>query len=356
MHASLVRRPTLAAGLSGFATFVFNAVALAQSSDPAIAFVAQYSTGNGNNTMTVTDRTVMNADGSNQAVVWSRTLDLALTSFLELSWSPDLDGIAGNGYQGTLAAVARDINPTRYNLYLLDIVVVNGAAQATNIRLLVDCAVDPNVASSATHPAWSPDLDALAPGYQGEIAFTGSTDNGQTSSVDVIQMAWNGATVEPLFGPNSSVPLWDPHLSATPRYPTWSPDGARIAFAHSNQLWVMEAQTGVVTAVIAGFSDTPSELEWSRTSSRVALRLPGPQIYIVDVDQGLGSLQAVPGVPGGSRWPTWSPDDTSIVFAGKNAGNKAKWHIRKVVLATGEQMVLASSTTKNLMAPDWRPF
>jgi len=334
--------------------------------DPAIAFVASraVTVGHGNNAVTTAhfDLMVMDADGRNPTVVLTRTSGSSSTLALDdPTWSPDLDGNRANGFQGCLAVLIREGANGSYSLYVMDIAVSGGIPQASNLRKLVDAATDPNVGvgGGAFDPEWSPDLDLFTTGYQGAIAFIGSTDGGHSSSVNLIAMVWDGATAQLVGPPSSSVVLFDGHPTGEfPFNPTWSPDGARIATNEGSRILVIDAATGWKTSTLS-LSSYAGDGQWSRTSSRVAFGI-GP-ISTIDVDAGVASL-AVVSVPnsGGSRHPTWSPDDSSLVFANVASTNKSKWNIVRMNLSTGAQTVLVNGQTTGrnlrLSKPDWRRF
>ncbi len=314
----------------------------APPADPAIAFVASYQ----HRGRTVYELRVMDADGTNQTTLLSRTSNI----IQDPAWSPDLDGNPGNGYQGTLAVTIQNEPDPGYDLFLLDVAVVGGAPQGSNLRKIVEDDLDPNVWSLAAHAEWSVDLAALTPGYQGRIVFTGSLD-GVAGSVNVIEMAWDGFTVQPVNGPNSSSALVANAGVALP-YPTWSPDGSRIAFggitASGSGIHVVNSTTGMVLTVVStGLGSGHHDFQWSRHDSRVAFAHSNGSIYTIDVDLGSSSLRAVPGVAGED--PTWSPDDVEIAYA--SAGT-----IRRADVATGQSALLASESRKSFRMPDWRRF
>jgi len=331
--------------------------------DPAIAFVASRTVGNGNNTVTNFDLMVVDANGGNPTVLLTRTSGSSSSLAVDdPTWSPDLDGNPANGFQGCLAVVI--LEASGGNIYVMDIAVPGGIPQISNLRKLVDATTDPNVGSSVYHPEWSPDLDPLTLGYQGQIAFIGSTDGGNTGSVNLIAMVWDGATAQLLGTPSSSVVLYDGHpTGALPFYPTWSPEGARIAIRAGTNMLVLDAATGWMTSTLNLSPSYPIDLQWSRTSSLVAFGISGsPEtLRTIDVDVGIASLSLVPvSSSAGSRHPTWSPDDSSFVFANLSSARKAKWDVVRMNLASGAPTVLVSgqATSKNLRLakPAWRRF
>jgi hypothetical protein len=330
--------------------------ALAQPADPAIAYIAQYTL---QGKLRV-DLTVANADGSHRTVIWSYPPSKWCPPLLHSpAWSPDLDGNPNNGYQGTIAVAIKHCaslgEPAR--LSLIDVVVTGGVPQGTNIRDLITSGVDPSVddPSYITSPEWSPDLDPLTPGYQGTLAFQGAL-NGVTT-VSAIEMYWDGTTAQPVHGPNTSVVLWFPPVGNGPRFPTWSPDGQWLAFTYSDSIYIMEPSTGAIVDIVSGFPSTPGDLQWSRTGSRIGLLSGVGQVFTVDADIGIASLEPVAaGAPCLLRELTWSPDDLFIVFASVDCGNKDKWIIRQTNLANSQVTTLISETGKDLRQPDWRRF
>ena len=98
--------------------------------DPAIAFVARAGGG-------PWDLRVMNADGSNVRTIYTATAGSQILP----SWSPDGHSIAF-------------INS--WNLWRIDVTVVNGVPTGTNAAVLLD------KTSSLSEPAWSPLGDEIA--------------------------------------------------------------------------------------------------------------------------------------------------------------------------------------------------
>ena len=106
--------------------------------------------------------------------------------------------------------------------------------------------------------------------------------------------------------------------------PTWSPDGAMIAFASSRtgerQLFVMSADGSNVRQVTK-VQDMGGRSSWSPDGMRLAF-YAGPfgdhDIYIINVD-GTALVQLTNG--GDNLGPSWSPDGNRIAFASFRDGN-----------------------------------
>lgn len=319
--------------------------------DPAIAYVAKYASKG----KSYWDVTVMNADGTNRRVIWSRQ-----NWTWELAWSPDLDGYAANGYGGTLAITTWEpYPPGGTRLWLLDVVVSGGVAQGTNLRVLADSAIDP-FGVYINYPAWSPDLDPIAPGYQGKIAFNGGfyPTAQETYTINLIDMAWDGASVQPVAGPNSSQPIYLGPPATGLGWPTWNPEGTRIAFKQGGLgFLVMDSTSGAVLTTIMGTTSPSGDCDWQRTSGSSVLAIRNAdQLHTLDVGLGISSLTPIPGAPCADQSPTWSPDDRYIVFHGRDCGTKKYWTIRRTDTLTGQVTTLAAESGKDLMFPDWRRF
>jgi Tol biopolymer transport system component len=93
--------------------------------------------------------------------------------------------------------------------------------------------------------------------------------------------------------------------------PVWSPDGERIAFYRlpTRDIFLMSPDGSEVDSLsqVSGIRGIPS---WSPDGDSIAV-LSGTNIYIMD-DEG-GGVRLIPTAPAGGR-PTWSPDSRWIAF------------------------------------------
>jgi len=113
--------------------------------------------------------------------------------------------------------------------------------------------------------------------------------------------------------------------TSTERYPTWSPDGGRIAFASDRDgnwdIYVMNADGSSVTNLTNNTS-TERYPTWSPDGSRIAFssdRDGNDEVYVMNAN-GTGVVRLTN--HGATDYqPAWSPDGTKIVFTSHRDGN-----------------------------------
>jgi TolB protein len=139
--------------------------------------------------------------------------------------------------------------------------------------------------------------------------------------------------------------------------PTWSPDGAQIAFRSERhgdpEIWVMNANGSEPRRLADGLSPA-----WSPDGSRIAyasqgdIRCPGPGLRCsgLSIMNADGSGQhRVPNTDGG-EYPSWSPDGERIAFNSNLSGD----HVMYIVDVDGSNVVDLSGAGEGWQV-DWSP-
>jgi TolB protein len=148
------------------------------------------------------------------------------------------------------------------------------------------------------------------------------------------------------------------HSSAFEFDPSWSPDGAQIAFRSERdddpEIWLMNADGSGQHRLTRGLSPA-----WSPDGSKIAYASPGDilcppgrglrctGISIMNAD-GSGQHR-VPHTDGG-EYPSWSPEGDRIVFNSNLTGD----HVMYIVDVDGSHLVDLSSVGEGWQV-DWSP-
>jgi dipeptidyl aminopeptidase/acylaminoacyl peptidase len=285
--------------------------------DPVIAFL--------NYSRNADDKLlVMNADGSNQTVVYSAP------HILRPSWSPDRASI-----------VFRRDSETAAELWVIDVGIADGKPQGTNARLLTrQCGRSFSTPFIGCEPAWSP---------RG-IAYTEPfTDASKQTETNLWLITADGVTRTLLYTAAG-------YLEA----PTWSPDSQRIAVVEGWTTITILAltldagkTTGASVDTTLGFAadfQLIYDQDWARTSPDVlafsALPISGAPgegkvVYTVSISDISGGAPTRI-IEGDS--PTWSPDDRNLAFI---QGTREK--LITLDLSTRTSATLAVG----VLDPDW---
>jgi Tol biopolymer transport system component len=277
--------------------------------DPVIAFNA----GGGPNPRI----DVMNADGSNQATVYSQH-GLGIGQHC---WSPDG------------SAIAVKISVKRDGVYLkdlirIDISVVDGEPQGSEPIVLVQ-----DIASGGV--GWSPNGDV--------IAFTQMVGD-YKSLIQTVPA--DGGLVETIYtAPDGYNVNW----------PTWNSDGTKMAFTQGasgqqGSLMQLDLSDGSTTTIYGPNSDSIGFIDWARTKDVLAFYMIPTEgeagIYLLDLTETPSTPEPL-WVDDISRSPSWSPDDSQLVFDTRSGPRK------------GHQIAVYTFSTEEIeyystgMHPDW---
>lgn len=129
--------------------------------------------------------------------------------------------------------------------------------------------------------------------------------------------------------------------------PSWSPDGTRLLFSRSGEMYFINADgTGLTSTGVIG--DSPS---WSRDGTHIAYEsINGGNDGIWVMDMSFTPHQ-ITTPPQEDQMPRWSPDGSQLVFARIEAGVSQIYRMN----ADGSGVTKLSTSTKSDTWPAWSP-
>ena len=219
------------------------------------------------------------------------------------AWSPDGKQIAFMSSRD--GHVDEQHGSPIYEIYVMD-------ADGTNQHNLTN---DPH---DDRHPSWSPDGKRI-------VFETDRDREGNPHNIEIYVMDADGTNQRKLTN----------NLTED-RYPAWSPDGERIAFSARRdghvvhnldityEIYVMDAD-GMNQQRLTENRKNERYPSWSPDGKRIAFSadrkgdLQNFDIYVMDADGG--NEQKLTENRVHDRYPSWSPDGNRIVFASEKDGN-----------------------------------
>jgi len=137
-------------------------------------------------------------------------------------------------------------------------------------------------------------------------------------------------------------------------WPSWSPDGKRIAFVSQRtgnwQVHVMNADGTNISQLTKDYINANSA--WSPDGNQIAFisgRDGNPEIYVMDVDGS--NIKRLTNDQGNDDYPSWSPDGQFIAFVSDRAGNRDIYVMRK----DGSDVTRITDEPTDEYPPRWSP-
>lgn len=303
-----------------------------EPADPAIAYTAIV----GNDVVLM----VMNADASNQRELFN----IRVPGY---SWSPD----------GSMLAFRHSPSTSYYSVS-----TINVDGSGFNELIIYESQ------GSVVRNAWSP---AEVPGRGPRIAYS----YGDNQNHDIWLISPEGGTPENITNTTNRFEWEDD--------PAWSPDATRLAYAKifradpdvsglTREMWVHDFTTGEATRVDLGgpFSNsdvTIHGLDWARTQDKIAFHAltsestsdnvrDGFEIWVVDLSDPANPVALTDDPNNGFNFPSWSPDDSEMVYVKGDTSAYAYNEIWKMNAdGSGKALLIKpAKRIKSCTRPDWK--
>ena len=187
-------------------------------------------------------------------------------------------------------------------------------------------------AGSESFPQWSPD--------ETSIAFHSSRDRDRDGGQhDVFVMNSDGSNVVKVTGGRGG------------EWPTWSPDGSRVAYVSGTSLYSVIEKDGENRVLIADVGEPTHMPTWTHATDKIAFATAHPSwdIYVVNSD-GSGLLN-ISDHPAEDFRPQWSPDGQYIAFDSDREGNIEIY----LASADGGQLTNLTNHPADDLAVRWIP-
>jgi hypothetical protein len=286
---------------------------------------------------------VMDTDATNQTLIKTSP---ANESWLWPSWSP-----AG----GSIAWIANKWTSARtYGIAIkaLDVSVNSqGKPVASNLRTIISLPSNTSFSDGiGPEVAWS------STSTTNQIAYTTvGPDNGDPN-YELYVVSASGGTATEIYESDTS----DWHHKVALANPTWNADDSRLAVvrydstssgSHYSTIMIFNTSTwAYVDSISIVAASIPEYLEWSRTGlNKLAFGMSnGSSIVLYYCTASSGSTPATDGVSYRPAGPTWSPNNSSIMYFTSSLA------LNKVVPFTTTTTQVASSITGGAGGIRWK--
>ena len=293
--------------------------------DPAIAYVANGAL------------MVMNADGSSQTVILQPPNPKGskqAAAVYRPNWSPDGSQLVFESYiQGD------------------GIYVIN--KDGSGLRKVIAL----NNGASLAYPVWSP---APAADDQWKIAFSDQVSGQLQNNLFLVNLDGTGLVNLTNLNEGEFYPTWDPYATrlAAQVYPC-PPNKICPTRLYEYSLGVVNGAVGITSATdltaasVALQSLNIFQVNWAKTQDKIALEarplsnINDSALWIVSLDDLANPLELTATFDTGAVGPSWSPDDSKIVYRRVVAGGKT---IISVINADGSAVVDLANGDQ----PGWR--